>query len=202
MYKLEALRRTIECAKKYNDNLVNRSLLIISRNTKTDQNKFTELYFYDRNFLHLTGVDTDISASDFYSRCLNNNISLSDFELDSYGHSTLKLDILPSILNKNLSAKIMGNFKDGRPMLKSKKIVGNVTACLGFDYDGSTNTLVPRTALKSDIRNEIDGQEQVVAVFRRHIDDSIYTECTDKAKKADATKIEFLPEYSYLKSLF
>ncbi len=80
------------------------------------------------NFLHLTGLkvkkhkynadgientndsDDTISAKEFYEKCLAHRLSASDFEFARDGTTPLKLDVLPRLISKNLSATMIGDY--------------------------------------------------------------------------------------------
>ncbi len=65
MNKKEALRIISECAKLYEELLLNKKILIVyGQNPKTE---YIEVVFKEENFLHLTGIEklTNINAKQF-----------------------------------------------------------------------------------------------------------------------------------------
>ena len=57
--------------------------------------------FFKSNFLHLTGVSTNLSSEDFFGKCLNGLIDENDFSVDKTieqkGLIRLKMKHLPCI---------------------------------------------------------------------------------------------------------
>lgn len=152
-------------AKKYRDELEGKTLLFICMDKQSPISVF-EFAFFKRNYLHLTGLkirkngnmgpeERTSAAVDFYEKCLAHKLSPSDFEFAEDGTTPLKLDVLPSVLNKNLSAKMIGNADMLRPRLQTERLAGNVTACIGFVRDSAGGLYVPNTVLKDDLRNNV-----------------------------------------------
>lgn len=208
--KTEAIKIIVSCAEKYKSELEGRTLLFVccNKHRKVFCYEFT---FNDSNFRHLTGVkrlarenkfadEEEISAKDFYSRCINHKLSPSDFEFDPEGTTFLKLDILPSIINKNLSAKMIGDYNSSKPKLETDKLAGGITACIGFKLDDNGTDFVPNTVLKEDIRNITNEQLRVIAAYRKWQTESLYSELTYKCndKKLDWSKLKYPDEYTYL----
>ena len=44
----------------------------------------------------------------------------------------LKLDILPYVMNKSLSAGMIGDYNSANPKLYTEKLIGSVKACVEF----------------------------------------------------------------------
>ena len=78
--KEKALQIIIESARKYKENLLNQQLLFICSD-KHNIISSLEVSFDASNFLHLTGVKTNIAALDFFTRCINSRLSINDFEM-------------------------------------------------------------------------------------------------------------------------
>ena len=96
--KEEAIRIVVSCAEKYRAELLDRSLLFICVD-KQRSITAVETAFFDRNYLHLTGLklhkEPPISAADFFRRCAANRLSPSDFAFSEDGTTHLKLEVLP-----------------------------------------------------------------------------------------------------------
>lgn len=189
MKKDEALKIINKCAKLYQENLENRNFLFVSL---TDSKlNYMEARFLKNNFKHLTGVvDTngEINASLFYSKCLNNKLSLNDFEMRNDGTTELKLSVLPELMKLSKSVKMIGNFNCYKPKLYVDKLAGNVTACIGLSK--ANEFYVPVTALKEDTRGLVIKTEKVVAIFSKHVKDKLYTNLTYLAKGFDGIEID------------
>lgn len=207
--KAEAIKIVISCAQTYSAELLNRSLLFVCQD-KHKRISCIEFCFYDRNFLHLTGLKlkkrateaangTDLqSAGDFFDNCLNHRVSPEDFDFAPDGTTALKLGILPLLVTKNLSANIVGNFSSLRPKLYTEKLAGGSKGCMGFCIDAVTGNYVPNTVLNEDIRDNVDEWARVIAVYRKDITQEKYVEITYLAKKIDWASISFPEPYSDL----
>lgn len=196
------------CARAYQENLVNKTLLFVCLD-KHKRISCIELTFDVSNFLHLTGLKMNtcidkngdeykLSATEFFNKCLKNRLSIHEFDFSSDGTSILKLEVLPSVINKNLSASMVGNYNSTNPKLYTEKLVGGIKACVGFVPTGPSQRYVPNTILKADIRDYTKGTVRVVAVFRKEKQDSKYSEVTYRAKKVEWDRIKFPEEFAHL----
>ena len=207
--KGEAIKIVTSCARAYAAELLNRSLLFVCQD-KHKRVSCIEFCFYDRNFLHLTGLklrkreketangENLQSAGDFFANCLAHRVSPEDFDFAPDGTTALKLEVLPLLITKNLSANIVGNFSSLRPKLYTQKLAGGNKGCMGFCIDAISGSYVPNTVLNEDIRDNVDEWARVIAVYRKDITQEKYTEITYLAKKIDWTSISFPEQYSDL----
>ncbi len=207
--KAQAISIVVNCAEQYRENLANKNLLFICQD-KHKKITAVEFSFDASNFLHLTGLkvkkprhhtsgtgDT-ISAKEFYEKCLAHRLSVNDFEFAKDGTTQLKLEILPRLISKNLSATMIGDYNSRNPKLVTDKLAGSVAACMGFVPTGPTDRYVPNTVLKVDIRDYISNQVRVIAVYRKPMDAERYEEATYFAKKIDWNAVSYPEQYSYL----
>lgn len=199
--KEQAIAKVVACAEKYRNELENRKLLLVCQNKHRDIT-YQEFSFYGRNYLHLTGLkvksdlkNDELSALNFYSKCLNHKLSPRDFEFASDGTTYMKLDVLPALITKNLSARMLGDYNSAKPKLYTEKLAGNVKGCMGFREDKITGYYVPDTVLNEDIRNYIQNQARVIAVLRTKPKSRIFEDITYVAKDVDITMIPFPKEY-------
>lgn len=231
--KKDAIRIVVQCAKKYKENLVNRSLLFICQD-KHKNTSAIEFTFDASNFLHLTGLklkkrkkhdgsrsdadnaqlsadtklpeseilsEDEISALDFYNKCLDHKLSEFDFVFAEDGTTEMKLDVLPGLLTKNLTAKMIGDYQSDKPKLHTEKLAGGVTACMGFRKNTPNTRYIPDTVLKDDIKKHTSGQVRVIACYRKPRAESQYSEITYLAKNIEWENIVFPSGYEYLKEL-
>ena len=206
--KSEAIKIVVECAKKYKEELEEKTLIFICINKHKNVSYF-EFTFHAYNFMHLTGLipaqsNTDnaeksVSPIVFYKKCLNHKLSDTDFEFKEDGTSHLKLDALPTLICKNLNANIIGDYNGITPKLITDKLAGNTQKCMGFRLTEKSE-YIPNTILKIDIRNYIKNNVRVIAVFRKKCISEQYDELTYKAKNIEWSKIKFPEEISYLYS--
>lgn len=190
MTKQEAVNIVLNCSKMYHENLGNKNILFIYENKHSDSN-YIETEFLPRNFLHLTGLnilrDEIKSAQNFHLVCLTNNLSTTDFEFKSNGTTQKKLEILPSVMQIDKKARIIGDYNRQKIYLLTEKLVGSISMCLGFIKEN--NYYIANTALKEDIRNIIEEQGKILLVLKKNIKDSKYNEIVYKNKNIDNTKI-------------
>lgn len=199
--KEEALKIIIACAKKYNEHLLNKNLLFIAAN-KQNILYTTEVLFKDSNFLHLTGcrVNKDkMSASRFFDACINNKLSLSDFNVAPDGTTDLKLSVLSALMSKNLSANTIGEYNSEGIRLYTEKLVGGIKGCIGFITDAQSHMLVPNTVLNKDIRDCTKiPQLRILITYRKSISEANYSEIVYSAKKINWDNIVLPQNYEYL----
>lgn len=201
MKKDEALKRLFECAKLYKENLAGRNLLLICMDWYSRTSALC-IQFSSSAFLHLTGVKFKnrkrLSPGEFFDKCLKKRLSTNEFEMASDGTTEIKLQVLPSLFEKHLSAKMVGDYSLRAPLLVTEKLAGGVRGCMGFVFDKKTGYYVPNTILNLDIRTYISNQVRVIATFRKNKDEEKYSEIVYKAKKLDWSQIKFPTEYTYL----
>lgn len=141
---------------------------------------YLEMLFLASNFLHLTGINIINkkikSSTDFYNLCLKNQITVSDFKFNSNGTTSMKLQILPQIIQIQKICKMTGDYNNTKLYLSTQKLVGNVNICMGFIKKG--NYYIPNTALKEDIRNITTEQAKIIAIMVKNIKDVKYKEIT------------------------
>ena len=163
--KAEAIGIVVRCAQTYKQELDGKNLLFIC----TDKHKKTipiELSFYGNNYLHLTGlkapksengdIAVELFANDFYQKCLDHKLSPTDFDFAEDGTTHMKLDVLPTVISKNLQAKMIGNYDSIKPRLYTEKVAGSTNACIGFVLDQDMQQYVPNTVVKEDLQGQKD----------------------------------------------
>ena len=197
--KEQAIKIITDCAENYKNELVNKTLLFVCID-KHNHIVCYEFYFYSWNFMHLTGIKPKqhLSAADFYNKCLSHKLSSNDFEFSDDGTTHLKLEVLPSVICKNLSANMIGTYNSSKPRLYTDKIAGGIKACMGFIVDSVQEKYVPNTLLNEDARDNVHSYVRVVAVFRKDICKENYEELTYRAKKIKWHEIQFPKELDYL----
>ena len=183
--KKEALSIVCRCAQKYKQELINHSLLFIC----LDKNKRTyavEVTFDASNFQHLTGLQTHkqgISPKDFFHRCIEQRLSENDFDFAEDGTTPLKLEVLPVLIRKDLSANMIGNYNGMQAKLFTDKLAGNVRACMGFKKIGNAGRYVPNTVLNGRTGSFTDEEDRIIITYRKAASDSQYSEIVHTAKE-------------------
>ncbi len=175
MKKADLIRIITKCAKQYKEELLDKSLLIIFGDSQGHTSAL-EVCFSKTNFLHLTGVRTQMRPGQFFKTCLNSRLKDTDVEVRKDGTTEQKLAVLPFLMTKNLSAKMIGDYLPQGINLITEKMVGNVRGCLGFVPDKATGQYVPNTILQDDIRKRVVNQQKIMAIYRKDILDERYEE--------------------------
>ena len=195
MKKEDAIRIMGNCARQYYENLENRNLLFLFGTPQTPQ--YFEATFLPRHFLHLTGVEPSTdrvnSSTDFYDRCLKGRLTPADFKLPKNGTAEMKLAVLPQLMQRFKTAKMIGDYDFTKSILYTERLAGNVSACMGFVRDDLY--YIPNTALREDIRNITKHpQKRILAVYRKSIREQKYAELCYTAKGTRLSEIQLPAE--------
>lgn len=190
--KKEALSVIVDCAARYERCLNNANLLFVLQNRRDRHISYFEATFSHYNYLHLTGIkcSPNITAGDFYKRCLNNRLRTADFEFAPDGTTQLKLEVLPKLMTKNISATMAGDFDGLHQGLYTEKLAGGIKACLGF-VRTTKGKFVPNTVLQIDIRQAVKRCLSVIATYHKMATDTTYTDLVYKSKIIEWDKIIF-----------
>lgn len=147
--KEDARRRVLNCAKQYQQNFLNKELIIIYRDKQCNNIRYIEVIFYERNYQHLTGLELIDSngnvlsnqSRNFFRKCIENKLGLDEFRFKKDGTTHLKLEALPVLMDVTKITKITGDYNNVRPYLLVDKVMGGVNFCLGLSREG--NVYVP-----------------------------------------------------------
>jgi len=157
-----ARRQVLNCAKQYQQKLLNKKLIIIYRERQDNEIRYIEVVFHERNYQHLTGLELIDSngnvlhnqSINFYRKCIENKLSLEEFRFKQDGTTHLKLAALPVLMDVTKITKITGDYNNVRPYLFVDKVMGGVNFCLGLSREN--NIYVPSSALLEDIKRLTD----------------------------------------------
>lgn len=174
-FKDRVIETAVSCALLYRQNLVEYDYLVCS--DAFGESKCQEIKAEANNYLHLLGVNTSLSPTDFYQKCLNKTLEENDFDFVKKGQSEQsvkgsvrqKIKALPKMVNmfeQNLVAE--KNFK------KNKISCMFATADSDFTI-GFVGTGRPKSLMR---KNQLDESKQkpVELVMRKKRTDRIYTE--------------------------
>jgi len=177
--KSEALRIIHNSAVAYKATLSNRNVLFIAiRDGKAEP---FETSFLPRNFLHLTGVRTKLNSTTFYNLALRDRLREQDIAFADDGTTDKKLDVLMSLMNIHMTAKMLGDYDNSQRLLVTDKLAGTVTSAMGFRRDG--NFYIPNTSLKTDVRLiSKKPVQRIAAIFVKGFKDAKYHDLTYIAK--------------------
>lgn len=187
--KKKALGIIVNAAKKYDEYLKSLNFIIIYQSGSTQN--FAEVGFRDLNFLHLTGVQTKLSAQRFYSLCIDGKLSEKDFEIDNAGKVQQKLMVLPYLHELLYHNCMIGDFINSGIMIRADYFVGDTKAVLSVGFRNGKNIDMPVTLFNEDIRKLVKPVCKVIAIFKKVYDEEKYIECTYHTKDIDFTKVTF-----------
>lgn len=195
----EARKRVLNCAKQYQQKLLNKKLLIIYRDRKDNVIRYIEVIFYERNYQHLTGLELiDKQGSvlhnqsvNFYRKCIENKLGLDEFRFKTDGTTQLKLLALSALMDVTKITKITGDYNNVRPYLYVDKVIGGVNFCLGLSKENEG--YVPSSALLEDIKTLTDSPSQVLAILEKDINSDVYRKIKHVAKGVNLNNV-MLPD--------
>lgn len=174
-FKKRVVECAVSCASIYQEKFVEYDYLICSE--AFDGIRCQEVKAEANNFLHLLGVNTSLSAEDFYNKCIDKTLEVDDFdfikkdqsEKSVKGSVRQKIKALPQMLNmfeKDLFVE--KNFK------KNKITCLFATADADFTI-GFVETGRPKSLMRN---NQLDDTKsrKVELVIRKKRGDSNYSE--------------------------
>ena len=193
--KEDARRRVLNCAKQYQQRLLNKKLIIIYREKRDNVIRYIEVVFHERNYQHLTGLELidkngDVlhnQSMNFYRKCIENKLSVDELRFKPDGTTQLKLEALPVLMDITKITKITGDYNNVRPYLFVDKVIGGVNFCLGLSRDD--NVYVPSSALLEDIKRLTESPSQVLAILEKDVDADIYSIIKHVAKGLNLSNI-------------
>ncbi len=186
MKKADAIRIVTNCARTFHQELCAKHVLFIYQSGEGIE--ILEACFMQQNFLHLTGIKYSKSSKNFFRECCESKLTEDSISLDENGTTELKLRILPTIVNINRLARMIGNYNNSKALLVTDKLVGGIYGCVGFVLDGQV--YIPNTALNEDIRNiSRNSCNRILATFTKSVEDSKYSAITYSAKGVDVENL-------------
>ena len=161
------------CAVLYKENLSDKNVLFITADNGVVA--YFETLFQPKNFLHLTGVRTEMSSEFFFKAALNQRLSPSNISFDPGGTAELKLEVLPQLMSLHKIARMIGDYDKSRPLLITDKFAGTVTMAMGF-VKTDNDIYIPNTALKKDLRDITTHatRRRIAAIFVKRRNDIKY----------------------------
>ena len=188
--KSEAIRIAHSSALAYRNNLVNKNVLFVALNN--NKVELFEVSFLPRNFLHLTGIRTKLNSTTFYTLALRDRIREQDIALADDGTTDKKLDVLQSLMNIQVTARMLGDYDHSQRLLVTDKLAGTVASAMGFRRDG--DFFMPNTSLKTDMRTITKKPVQrIAAIFVKEFKEKKYCNLTYIAKGLAIDDDTFIP---------
>ena len=153
-------RTIIACAKIFQDTFLTYDYLVCSDAFSTS---FHTITAHEGNYLHLTGVHTNLKAIDFFNKCIKQTLQITDFDFKKPGVSVTsvkgsvreKITVLP-YLNNFFSSPLLAieGFKDNKVLgtfATSDKII-----TLGFVHRGNPMSLLKGMKLDKNIAKPVE----------------------------------------------
>lgn len=173
--KHKMIKIVVDAAKKYEEILNNKVFLIVYKVENTLE--FRELKFDQKNFKHLTGIESTLAPKQFYQAALKGRLGLNDIREKSDGTTALKLQVLPQLHQLVSMPTMIGEFESLRIHLQADKALGTsvkISLALG-DHKGVS---VPKSLLKEDIRRLTRQPYPVMRVYCKKNKDEKYSTIT------------------------
>jgi hypothetical protein len=165
---------------QYDKNLCGRNVLFVTLND--GEPMCFETFFKASNFLRLTGVKTDMKSGRFYDAILNNRLSPDEITFDHSSTAEIRLDALTKLMSIHITARMIGDYGNSRPLLITDKYAGTVASAMGFI--NVKGMYLPNTVLRKEIR-DIKAQatrRKIAAIFVKPWRDTEYKSLTYIAK--------------------
>ena len=101
--KEDARRRVLNCAKDYQEKLLDKNFIIIYSERRGNTSRYIAVVFYERNYQHLTGIELvekngkvlEHQSLNFYRKCIEKKLRIDEIQLKKEGTTQLKLIALP-----------------------------------------------------------------------------------------------------------
>ena len=139
---------------------LNKSILVESDNFEYQKKYF--ISFNKANFLHLTGVKSNLKADEFFEKCFDSTINVDDFDYDEIKNKT-------NIKNKLRCLATLSTFFD-KEILAQEQFAKNRVVCKLATSDGSftigftggKHCVYPKTVLN---KNRLDETKPIIRII-------------------------------------
>lgn len=166
--------KIIKGAVNYQNHLIDKDFMIICKD-----GKIHNVRFFKKDFQHLTGLLSDLSEIDFFERCLNGSILVSNiledqkYNISTLRYKTKKIEIIDKIIYGNTNNSLFminlhTNTGDFPVAIRNK----DISTCIGFRGNGNR----ARTLRKYSNSSNADEQLEIIAIFGKHSSDKLYSE--------------------------
>lgn len=185
-----AIKIVTEAVKEYEERLNDRHFMVVYQGgTET---KTVQFGFRDMNFLHLTGIETNLKAQQFYRACLDHKLAERDIINFTKGKIQQKLAVLPHLADILYNNCMIGYSINNGIYLQADYFVGNTKAVLSVGFRFGKTVDYPVTLYNGDVRKMISPVCKVLAIFSKVYNDEKYNECTylSKGQQIDKLKLD------------
>lgn len=187
--------RIIKYARLYNENLNNKRTMFIYCDTY-GAHQAIEVLCRSANYLHLTGVKTNLQANVFFNRAMGGSLSSKDFEIGNLHGVEKKLYALESIVSLHKNPTMTGDYNNSKIHLTADKIIGTEKFCLALKHDTKRDCYVPNgiyvpvSSLQDRISALVSGKPtRILAVFQKSQSDKEYSVISYIANKTDIRQL-------------
>lgn len=174
--KKQSIKIIVNAAKNY-DSILNKKHFLILYHTMQGI-KYVKFGFRDYNFLHFTGVKTNLSAKVFYSASLNEKLSEKDIDLNTKGKAQQKLAVLPYLHELFYNHCMIGISLNGGIYIESDYFVGNTKAFISVGFRNNKNVDIPVTLYNASVKKLTKPTYKVVGIFSKMYYENKFNTCT------------------------
>lgn len=166
------IKSICKSAKLYKDNLVGKTFMYV-----LEDGRYIEVMFLRRNFKHLTGVESDLSANDFYSKASKNKLAFSQVRFTSdhpYRLAAKKIKHLCDLSEMAVSELfVLEEIKTDSRTYRFGTTDMNLTLCL--DDDSKNSYLVPTSLRAEDCFSKSKEIYSVSRIYSKRNDEKLYS---------------------------
>lgn len=192
--KIKIIQEIKQIAQLYKTHMVGRTFLYIY------DNKAIEVVYRKKDFLHLTGVETVLSANDFYNEAVRGTITHNQIffsrrhPYDLCKKKISKLSNLPAIINSDLL--ILENLSTETFKFKFALTELTFTICLSSDRNNDGELMsdyyIARSLRVEDSFNRGENAFEVDFILSKENNEKLYNKIMYSDKNASLTS---LPKY-------
>lgn len=154
-FKERVRLKLMDCAVLYYELLVQKDYLIFSRNFRYQ--KYYIVSAFEDNFLHLTGVHTNLKAKNFFEKCYQKTLEDGDFEINDKsqkGSIRRKISVLENAIKIFSSEDIVVEERFHKNRISCSFAAAERVCTIGFT---NTELTKPQTVLKGyQLQSEIE----------------------------------------------
>lgn len=131
--KTETLKRILSAAKIYDKELNGKDLLVLAKQEKNIVSY--NIRFKSYHFKHFTGVESNLSATSFYAKTINNRLLVNEFEFNDTFLIEKKMRVLENAMKLPYSAKMIGDFQYAGIKIEADMGAGSPQYVMAFRND-------------------------------------------------------------------
>ena len=185
--KKRIIRIVTDAADNYDKYLNEKCFLIVYQSN--DGMDFAEVSFRNMNFKHLTGIQSRLTAIQFYEACLDDRLSEDEITIDSKGKVMQKVKVLPYLHKLLYHNCMIGDFINSGVMIQADYFVGDTKLVLSVGFRKDETTDYPVTLYSGDVRKLTNPTNKVLAIFKKSYSDTEYSETSYIAKGFDISEV-------------